>query len=91
VRAVAVVLVGVLGQHQSQLPASEDQHPIQQLTPNRAHPPLRVGVGPWRPYRRAQPPDPLRREDGVERGGELGVPIAEHEPEPAEVVADLHE
>ena len=46
-------------------------------TPNRAYPALRVGVGPWRPHRRAQHLDPLGREDRVERGDELGVPIAE--------------
>jgi hypothetical protein len=38
VRAVHVVMVGVLGQHRSQLPASEDQHPVQQLTPNGPYP-----------------------------------------------------
>ena len=54
VRAVAVVMVDVLGQHRPQLPAAQDQHPVQQLPPNRAHPPLRVGVGPRRPHRRAQ-------------------------------------
>jgi hypothetical protein len=41
VRAVQVVVVGVLGQHRPQLPAAQDQHPVQHLPPNRAHPPLR--------------------------------------------------
>ena len=36
VRAVAVVVVNVLGQHSPQLPASHDQHPIKQLPPNGA-------------------------------------------------------
>ena len=48
VRAVAVVMVGVLGQHRPQLPAAHDQHPVQQLPPNGAHPPLGEGVGPRR-------------------------------------------
>ena len=83
-------MVGVLGQHQHQLPTAEDQHPIQQLTPNRAHPPLRVGVRLWRPHRRAKHPDPLSGEDRVERGGELRVPIADQIPEPAGAVVEAH-
>ena len=39
-------MVGVLGQHRSQLPTAEDEHPVQHLTPNGADPPLRVGVRP---------------------------------------------
>ena len=86
VRTVHVVMVGVLGQHQHQLPTAEDQHPIQQLTPNRAHPPLRVGVRLWRPHRRAKHPDPLSGEDRDERGGEPGVAIVDQEPEQADAV-----
>jgi hypothetical protein len=33
VRAVAVGMVGVLGQHRPQLPTADDQHPVQQLPP----------------------------------------------------------
>ncbi len=46
VRTVAVVMVGILGQHRPQLPASDNEDSVQHLTPNRAHPPLRVGVRP---------------------------------------------
>jgi hypothetical protein len=35
-RAVAVVVVNILGQHRHQLPAAQDQHLIQHLPPNRA-------------------------------------------------------
>jgi hypothetical protein len=52
--AVQVVMVGVLGHHQPQLPASEDEHPIQQLMPDGGRPPLRVGVRALCPHRRAQ-------------------------------------
>jgi hypothetical protein len=86
VRAVAVVMVDILGQHRPQLPASEDQQPVQQLPPDGADLPLGVGVGPRRPHRRAQHPDPLGGEDGVERGGELGIPIPDEKPELADVV-----
>jgi tight adherence protein B len=45
VRAVAVVMLGVLSQHRPQLPAADDQHPVQQLPPDGAHPSLGGGVG----------------------------------------------
>jgi len=80
VRAVAVAMINVLANNTLQLPTSKDQHPVQHLTPNRADPPLRVGVRLGRPHRRAQHPDPFSDEDRVERGGELRVPIAEQEP-----------
>jgi len=67
VRAVVVVMVDILGQYRPQLPAAHDQHPIQQLPPDGADPPLGVGVGPRCPHRRAQYPDSLGREDRVER------------------------
>src|SRR4030095_8400034 len=84
VRRVHVVMVGVLGQHASALPTSKAQHPIQQLTPNRAHPARRGGVRPRPPHRRAQHLDPLSREDRLERGGELGITIAQHQPKPTD-------
>ena len=37
VRTVDVVMIGILGQHQLQLPASKDEHPVQQLASNGAH------------------------------------------------------
>jgi hypothetical protein len=80
VRAVAVVMINILGQHRPQLPAADDQHPVQQLPPDGAHPPLGVGVGPRRPYRRAQHLDSLGREDRIERGGELRIPIPDEKP-----------
>jgi hypothetical protein len=81
VRAVAVVVVDILGPYRTQLPTAQDQHPIQQLPPDGAHPTLRVGVRPRCPQRRAQHPDPLGREDRLERGSELRVPVAEQQPE----------
>ena len=86
VRAVAVVTVGVLGQHRPQLPAAEYQHPIQYLPADHAHPPLGVGIRPWRPHRRARHPDPRGSKDGVERGGELRIPVADQKPELADAV-----
>ena len=77
VRAVAVVMVDILGQHRPQLPAPEDEHPVQYLPPNRAHPALRISVRPRRSHRRAQHRQSLGSEDGVECGGELRVPVAD--------------
>jgi hypothetical protein len=90
VRAVKVVMVGVLGQHRSQLPTAEDEHPVQHLTPNGADPPLRVGVRPRCPHRRVQHLDPLGGKDRIEGGGELGIPIAKHKPEPTDILLKVH-
>jgi hypothetical protein len=75
VRTVAVVLIEVLGQHSLQLPASQDQHPVKQLTPDGADPPLRVGIHPRCPHRRPQHPQSLGSKDRIERYGELRIPI----------------
>jgi hypothetical protein len=64
---------------------------IQALTVQRAREPLRKRVRPRRPDRR---PDRLRAvtgEDAVERGGELAVPVANQEVEPAGPLAEVHE
>jgi hypothetical protein len=81
-RTVHVVVIGVLGQHRPQRPTPKDQHPVKQLTPHRAHPPLRGGVRPRRPHRHAQHLDPRGGNDRIERGGERGLPVAAHHPEP---------
>jgi hypothetical protein len=83
-------MVSELGQHRHQMPTSEDEHPIQHLTPHRADPSLRIGVGPRRSHRRDKHLDRLGGKDPIERGGELGIPIADQESESAEVVADRH-
>jgi hypothetical protein len=82
VRAAAVVMVNVLGQYRLQLPASQDQQPVEHLPPDGAHPAMGVGIC------RAAAPAPgcaaprSPRQQRPRRGGELGVPIADQEPEP---------
>jgi hypothetical protein len=76
VRAVAVVVAGILSQHRPQLPAAQDQHPVQQLPPNGPHPPFGIRVRLRRPHRRDQHLDSVGGEDRVERGGELRIPVA---------------
>ena len=75
-------MVGVLGQHRHQLPTSQDQRPVQHLPPNRAHPPLRIGVRTRSPHRCAQHLDRLGGKDRVKRGGELGIPITQYRNRP---------
>jgi hypothetical protein len=43
------------------------------------------------PHRRSRHLDPLSAEDRVERGGELGIPIADHKPETSGAVAEFHQ
>jgi hypothetical protein len=88
VGTVHVVVIGILGQHRPQLPASQDQHPVQHLPPNGPDPPLRVGIRLRCPHRRAQHLDSLGGEDRVDRGGELRVPITDQKPEPAIAVVE---
>jgi hypothetical protein len=91
VRTVAVVVVGVLGQDRPKLSVSENEHPVQDFTPDGADPPLRMGIRPRRPHRREKHLDRFVGEDRVERGGELGVPIADQEPAPADAVLQAQE
>jgi len=91
VRTVHVGVIGVLGQHRHQMPRSEDEHPVQHLPPNRAHPPLCIGVGPRGPHRCAQHPDPLGGNYRVKHSGELCIPIADYISEPADAVSKPHE
>ena len=48
-------------------------------------------VGPRCPHRCLDDPDVDGGEDGVERGGELGVAVADEEPEAAAGVVEVHE
>ena len=49
-----------------------------------------VGVGSRCPHRCLDDPDVDGGEDGVERGGELGVAIADKEPDAAPGVVEIH-
>jgi hypothetical protein len=70
---------------------TNDQHPTEQLTTDRANPPFRERVGPRRPYWRAQDPDALGAKDHIEAVGELRIPVADEEPELPDVVCQVHE
>lgn len=81
VRPVAVVVRRILGEDGSELTFMEDQQPVQTLVPDGADPPFGVGVRPRRPRWTAHDSDHDVGEHGVEAGGELGVSVADQEPE----------
>ena len=75
---------------------TEDERQVQALSTQAPDEPLRVAVRPRRANRRLDRPGADRGEHGVERGGELGVPIADQElelrgpfPDVSEQVAGL--
>jgi len=76
VRPVLVVVGYVAGQRRLQMPLTDDQHPIQQLTTDRADPSRRDRDRAWRPHERWQAPDAFRSEDHLERRGQLRIPVA---------------
>jgi hypothetical protein len=45
-RTMTVVVSNVPGEHRTQMPTAHDQHPVQNLPPNRTDPPLGEGVHP---------------------------------------------
>ena len=78
---VAVVMDHVLGQELFQMSVAEDQHPVEALTTNRPDEPLGEGIGSRCSHRGADDPDAVSSEDLVEARGELGVPVADEEPD----------
>jgi hypothetical protein len=92
VRAMDVVVVGVLAQDQLQVPLAGDQHPVQALAPGAGDPALRDCVRPGRPDRSPDdPPRADRGEHGVERSGELGVPVMDQELEAVSAALEVHQ
>jgi len=62
VRAMQVVMVGVLAEDQPQVSLAGDQHPVQALAPGAGNPSLRDRIRSWCPDRGLDDPDPGRRE-----------------------------
>jgi hypothetical protein len=69
-----------LDQHSLQVPLSEDQQMVEQLSTHGPHPALGDRVRLRRPIGQPDDLDALTSEDVVERAGELGVTVAEQEP-----------
>jgi hypothetical protein len=81
--AVSGVVGLVVSQHVHELALVEDRYPVQALAADGADPPFGVSVGLRRARRTGQHRDAGAGEHGVEAGSELGITIAEEEPEPA--------
>jgi len=71
VRSASVVVSGVVGEHRSQVPFAEVEHPVSDLRPDGAHEPLRERVRARIARRDLHCGDGGVGEDCVERIGEL--------------------
>ena len=89
-RPLHVVVRGVLGQHPAEVPLPEDQHAVGQLGPNGQHEALGEAVRPRAPRRDLDHLDTRIGQDRVERGRELSRSVPDQEPEPPDVLAEIH-
>jgi hypothetical protein len=69
----------VLGQDLLEVPATEDEKPVQALAAYRANKALRHRIRPWGSHRRLQYPDAVGTEHVVEADSELRVPVPDEE------------
>jgi hypothetical protein len=79
VGTVRVVTLGILAEHGFEVAPSEDEDPIEALSPDGAHEPFGDGVRQRRPDRGLDDPDALCGEDGVEGSDELGIPVRDED------------
>jgi len=87
VRALAVVVPGVLGQDAPEVAFAEDQHPVGQLGPGGQHEPLRESVRAGTAGRDLHHLDAGAGEHRVECGGELTGPVPDQVAEPGRPLA----
>ena len=90
VRPMLVVVDRISGHDAFQMPATEDQQPVETFASQPADPALGVRPCPRGSHRRLNHPDPLGAEDLVEAAPELAVAIADQEPGLHPVVGELH-
>jgi hypothetical protein len=90
-RPMNVIVLDVLTQDQPQVPLAGDQHPVQALALGTGNPPLRDRVRPRRLDRRPDDPDSGCREHGVERRGELGIPVPDQELQAISLIPEAHQ
>src|SRR5689334_21079779 len=89
-RPPLVVVGGVGSKYPTQVLLPEDQHPVDDLGPHRQHEPFGETVRPRAPRRNPNHLDTGVRQDRVERRRELSGPIADEEPKPGHVLAEIH-
>ena len=87
--AVGVVVREILPHHDREVAWSGDQELVEAFPAQCLDEAFRDRVRPGCPDRGADDPDVGTNEDGVERGGELGVPVADQEPELFGVFAEV--
>ncbi|WP_276097218.1 hypothetical protein [Streptomyces silvisoli] len=73
------------------MPLAGDEEAVGALGAQSAYPPLREGVRPRALRRGLDDLDVVAGEDGVESGGELGIAIADEEPEAPGPLAQVHQ
>jgi hypothetical protein len=91
VRPVVVVMAFVLAQHGSGVPLTDDQYAVEELAADGPDEAFRDRVGSRCAHRCLDDADVDCGENGVERGGELGVVVPEEEPEAAAPVVEVHD
>jgi hypothetical protein len=82
VRPVRAAEILLLPQHDHQVPLVPGQRPVRQLPSAAANPAFHDRVHPRRLDRGPDDPGAPGPENGVERGGEAGVPVMEHQLHP---------
>jgi hypothetical protein len=73
-----------------QVPLTEDQHPVGDLSPDGQHEAFGEAVRPRTPRRDLDHLDARIMQHGVERGRELTGSIPDQEPEPSDILAEVH-
>src|SRR5450759_2572501 len=76
-----VVVLGVGPERPIEMSPTEDERPVEALSPNRLDHALGVGIGVRSLDGRHDHPGPFRANDLVERPAELRVPVADEEPD----------
>ena len=88
--AVVVVVPLVLPKHGRGVALVDDQEAVEEFAADRADEAFGDRVRPWCSHRRLDDPDVDGGEDGVEGGGELGVAVADEEPDSSTGVVEVH-
>lgn len=91
VRTVVIEMVLVLVQDGAGVPFVENQQPIGALVADTADEPFGITVRLWCLGRDLDHLDAVGGEDGIEGGGELGVPVTDEEAKRADPFAEVHQ
>ncbi len=85
-----VVMAKVLGEHQTQVPLTEDQHAVGEFGSDGADKPFSETVRLRAAWRNSDHLYAHIGEDGVEGCGELASPVANEDPELGHAIAEIH-